>query len=272
MGFSMRPSRVLRKLRDGEIAYCFKLNLPDIRTAQIASSFGFDCIWNCMEHVPNDLAEIEAQVLACKAYNVDVMCRVKRGSYSDHILPLELDATGIMVPHIMSLEDAKNVIRMCRFHPVGRRPLDGGNTDGAYCNVSLTDYLEQANRERFIVLQIEDPEPLDQLDAICELEGFDMILFGPGDFSHSIGCAGQMDHPLIIETRERIAKVAHKHGKFAAAVGGLANRQQLIDMGYQFINVGADVVGLSNYCRDLAAGCGIETPNELVGYYGGKRE
>jgi len=268
----MRPSRVLRKLRDGEIVNCFKLNLPDIRAVQIAASFGFDCLWNCTEHVPNDLSAIEAQVAAAKAYDVDIMCRVRRGSYSDYILPLELDAAGIMVPHIMSLDDAKNVIRMCRFHPIGRRAADGGNTDAMYCNVPFAQYVEQANRERFIVLQIEDPEPLDQLDAICELDGFDVLLFGPGDFSCAIGCPGQMDHPLITETRERVVKVARAHGKFAAAVGTLANRQQLIDMGYQFINVGADVVGLSNYCRDIAAGCGIDTADSLAGYYGGKRE
>jgi len=252
MGFSMRPSRVLRKLRDGEIAYCFKLNLPDIRTAQIASSFGFDCIWNCMEHVPNDLAEIEAQVLACKAYNVDVMCRVKRGSYSDHILPLELDATGIMVPHIMSLEDAKNVIRMCRFHPVGRRPLDGGNTDGAYCNVSLTDYLEQANRERFIVLQIEDPEPMAELDEIAQVEGIDIILFGPGDFSHALGCVGQLDDPRVVEAERRVVQTAVRHGKFAGAVAGIDMLPTKVQWGFRFINVGADVLALTDYFGRIA--------------------
>ena len=271
MKFSMRPSRVLRKLRAGETVHCMKTNLIDIRAIQIISSFGFDCIWTCMEHIPNGQAVIEGQVMAAKAYDVDTLCRVRRGSYSDYILPLEMDSAGIMVPHIMSLEDAKNVIHMCRFHPIGRRATDGGNTDGAFCNIDFKEYVKQSNRERFIMLQIEDPEPLDELDAICELEGFDMLLFGPGDFSHAIGHPGEMDHPLIQKTRERIAQVARKHGKFAAAVGAPSNRQELIDMGYQFLNMGADVVGLSSYCRDIAAACGIETPNELPGYYGGKR-
>lgn len=272
MQFSMRPSRVLRKLRAGEIVHSFKLNLKDSRAAQIACSFGFDCLWLCREHTPNDLTDLEIQILAAKAFDVDVLCRVPRGSYSDYIHPLELDATGIMVPHIMSLEDAKRVIHMTRFHPIGRRAADGGNADAMFCNVDFKEYVKQANRERFIILQIEDPEPLDQLDAICELEGFDVLLFGPGDFSHAIGHPGEMDHPEIQKNRERIAKVARKHGKFAGAVGSPANRQSLIDMGYQFINVGADVTALSNHCRAIAQGCGITTPNVLSGYYGAKRD
>ncbi|MCG3148581.1 MAG: 4-hydroxy-2-oxovalerate aldolase [Verrucomicrobiae bacterium] len=266
----MRPSRVLRKLRAGEIVHCFKLNLQDLRVVQIVSSFGFDCIWTCREHTPNDLSAIEAQIATAKAYDVDVMCRVPRGSYSDYLHPLELDAAGIMVPHIMNLADAQNVVRMCRFHPIGRRAADGGNADGMFCNVPFKEYVQQANRERFIMLQIEDPEALDHLDAICELDGFDILLFGPGDFSHAIGHPGEMDHPLIQKTRERIAQVARKHGKFAGAVGSPATRQGLIDMGYQFINVAADVTALSNHCREVATACGITVANSLPGYYGTK--
>ena len=271
MKFQMRPSRVLRKLRAGEVVNVFKVNLYDVRVMQIASSFGFDCLWTCMEHVPNDHFVIETQILATKAYDVDLMCRVARGSYSDYIRPFEMDATGIMVPHVMSLADTKNIVRMTRFQPIGRRAVDGGNADGAFCNVPFIEYLEQSNRERFVVLQIEDPEPLDELEAIADVPGYDVLLFGPGDFSHGIGHPGQMDHPLILKTRERLAKAAIKYGKFAGTVGSPSSRQQLIDMGYTFLSVGADVIGMSNYCRDLATACGIETVNELSGQYGGKR-
>jgi len=270
MNQTMRRSRVLARLRAGEIASCFKLNLGDVRAAEIAAMAGFDCIWNCTEHVPNDLSVIHHQVLAAKAFDVDTLCRVRRGSYSDHILPFELDAAGIMVPHVMSLEDAKNIVRMTRFHPVGRRAADGGNADAAYCAVPFADYLEQSNRERFVILQIEDPEPLEELDALADLPGYDILLFGPGDFSHSIGAPGQMDHPEILRARERIAAAANKYGKFAGTVGAPSQKQELIDMGYTFLSLGADVVGLSLYCREMASAFGIETPNTPIVQYGGK--
>jgi 4-hydroxy-2-oxoheptanedioate aldolase len=249
----IRPSRVLRKLRAGGVVSCFKLNLSCARAAQIAAALGFDCIWTDMEHTATQWSDVEKQIMAAKAHDTDVMVRVPRGSYSDYIKPLELDAAGIMVPHCMSLADAQFVVRTTRFHPVGRRPVDGGNADGLYCNVPFRDYIQQANEERFVAIQIEDPEPLDELEPIAALEGIDMIFFGPGDFSHGIGVPGEMDHPRVQEIRRRVAQVALAHGKFAGTMGSPQNLGELLDMGYRFINMGADVIGLSGYCRELIA-------------------
>jgi len=249
----MRPSRVLAKLRAGEVACVTKLNLADARAYEIAAMSGFDCLWTCMEHVPNNWDAIEKQVMTGKAYGVDVLVRVARGGYSDYVRPLEMDATGIMVPHIMSLEDARRVVRMTKFHPVGRRPVDGGNADGAYCAIDFVQYLKEANEQRFLCVQIEDPEPLDELEAIVALEGIDIVFFGPGDFSQGIGAPGQFDHPLIDQTRRRIAELCRKHGKFAGTVGSPANLRQLIDMGYQLVSMGADVIALGQYYQTIVA-------------------
>jgi 4-hydroxy-2-oxoheptanedioate aldolase len=247
----MRPSRVLKKLRAGRVATCFKLNLADARVAEIAALAGFDCLWTDLEHVPNDLSVIEKIIWAAKSRDADVLVRVSRGGYSDYIRPLELDAAGIMVPHCMSLADAREVVRMTRFHPQGRRPVDGGNADGAYCGIDFNRYLEQANEQRMIVVQIEDPEPLEELDAIAALPGIDMLFFGPGDFSHAIGAPGVWDHPRLIEARRRVAEAAVAAGKFAGTVGSAANLDELVSLGYRFISIGADVVGLAQYCNAI---------------------
>lgn len=252
----MRKSRVLNKIRSGEVASCFKVNLKDAQVGEIVSLSGFDCVWVDLEHVGQEWSIIASHVWVTKAHDVDLMVRVPRGSYSDYVKPLEMDATGILVPHIMSVEDAKQVIRMTRFHPIGRRPIDGGNADGAYTAMDFNEYLTSANKERFIALQIEDPEPLDELEEIAQLDGFDMLFFGPGDFSQGIGAPGQWDHPLLVEARRRVAEVANKYGKFAATVGSQANLHDLLEMGYHFVSVGADVVGLKNYCQDIIGAFG----------------
>ncbi len=252
----MRQSRVLDRLRAGETVLSFKTNLADARASEIAARCGFDCVWTDVEHVPNDWTVIEQQVWATKAYDVDLLVRVARGSYSDYVRPLELDAAGIMVPHLMSAEDARQVVHMTRFHPIGRRPVDGGNADGAYCGIDFNEYLRQANEQRFIILQIEDPEPLEELDDIAAVEGYDMLLFGPGDFSHGIGKPGQWDAPEIADARRRVAEAALAHGKFAGTVGGPDNLDELVEMGYRFVNVGADVIALMAYCQDVPKRCG----------------
>lgn len=258
----MRKSKVLNKLRAGDVANCFKVNLKDAQVGEIAAISGFDCIWVDLEHIGQEWSVVASHVWATKARDIDLMVRVPRGSYSDYIKPLEMDATGILVPHVMGVEDAKKVIHMTRFHPIGRRPIDGGNADGAYAAMDFNDYLESANRERFIALQIEDPEPLDDLEAIAQLDGCDMLFFGPGDFSQGIGAPGEWDHPLLVETRKRVAEVANQYGKFAATVGTVDNFDTLKAMGYHFISVGADVVGLGDYCRKIvnAISAGTEGP------------
>lgn len=259
---NMRPSRVLRQMRAGQVATCTKLNLSDPRNVELAAMCGFDCIWIDMEHVPNSMKDVESTVRAAKIHDVDVLTRVSKGCYSDIVRPLEADSAGIMVPHLMSLDEAKQIVYYTKFHPIGRRPLDGGNADGAYCLVNAKDYIRQANEERFTVVQIEDPEPLSQLDDICRLPGIDMIFFGPADFSQGIGDPCGND-PRIDEARRLIAATARKYGKFAGTVGSTGNFDALVEMGYTFISVGADVVALSKYYEQIAGAVSNRTIREV---------
>ena len=103
------------------------------------------------------------------------------------------------------------------------------------------------------MIQIEDPEPMKDLDAICALEGIDIVFFGPGDFSQGIGAPADFSNPELLEARRLVAETAIKHGKFAGTVGSPANVKELYGMGYRFISVGADVVGLVNYFKEMAA-------------------
>ncbi|MBE6884602.1 MAG: aldolase [Ruminococcaceae bacterium] len=247
----MRKSRVLRQMRNGQVATSIKLNLSDPRNVEIAAMSGFDCIWIDLEHVPNNMTSVEDTVRAAKIYDVDVLTRVSKGCYSDFIRPLEGDSTGIMVPHLMSLEEAKQIVYYTKFHPIGRRPIDGGNADGKYCLVDPLDYIKEANEERFTVVQIEDPEPVAELEEICALPGIDMIFFGPADFSQGIGDPSGKD-PEIDRVRRLVAKTARKYGKFAGTVGGPGNFDALVEMGYTFINTGADVIALCDYYRNIA--------------------
>ena len=250
----LRESKVLKKIRAGEVAYSFKLNLYDARVAEIAAMSGIDCLWVDMEHVPSDYIELENIIRAAKIYDVDVLTRVAKGSYNDFIRPLEADSTGIMIPHLMSLEEAKKIVYYTKFHPIGRRPIDGGNADGKYCLVDTMDYITEANAQRFNVVQIEDPEPVAELEEICALPGIDMIFFGPADFSHALGLPHDIMNPETRRVRAMVAECARRHGKMAGTVGGLGNRQELVDEGFNFINLGADVVALTSYFGNIVKG------------------
>lgn len=243
---ALRKSRLLAILRNGGVAPCMKLNTVDPRVVEIAGFAGFPVAWLCHEHVPNDWLNLEHQIRAAKLHDMDTIVRVAKGSYSDFVKPLESDATGIMVPHVTSADEARQIVEWTRFHPLGKRPIDGGNADGQFCRAGTSDYLANGNQERFIILQIESPEGLAQVDAIAAVPGFDILHFGPGDFSHRIGQTFQPDHPEVKRARAQIARAARQHGKFAMSQP-IAPFAELFAEGYQMISVGADVMGLNEY-------------------------
>lgn len=250
--YPMRKSRVLKKIREGGVVSCFKTNLIDPRVIEMFAMAGLDCVWLCAEHVPIDYLVLENMIRAAKIYDMDAIVRARRGSYSDHIVGFEMDAAGVMVPHVMGLEDAKEVVRMTKFPPLGRRAVDGGNADGRFCRVPPAEYVKTANEERFVICQIEDPEAVPDIEAMAELPGVDMLLFGPGDFSVAIGKPGQPNAPEVREVLVRVAKAARAAGKAAMAVGSPETLKELVDMGYNVINLGADVVPLAEYADSLA--------------------
>ena len=245
-----RPSRVLARLRAQQLPTVFKINLSEPRVIEIAGLSGVDAVWLCTEHVPNDWIGLENQIRAARIHNIDTLVRVGRGSYSDYIRPLEADATGIIVPHVANADEARQIVDWVRFHPIGKRAMDGGNIDGKFCILPLDEYIRHSNHERVIVLQIESPEALEHVEAIAAVPGFDAILFGPGDFSHRIGKPGQINDPQVVAARKRVAKAARAAGKYAMSAGLIAPFPALIAEGYQIFNVGADVIGLAGYIRD----------------------
>ena len=244
-----RSSKLLGKLRQGAITTVLKINLADPRVVEIAGLCGADCVWLCNEHVPTDWIGLENQIRAARVHGMDSLVRVSRGSYSDYIRPIEADATGIIVPHVGTADEARQVVEWVRCHPVGKRALDGGNVDGLFCLLPIEDYIRQNNSERIIVLQIESPEALESVEEIAAVPGYDILLFGPGDFSHRIGQAGKMEATEVVSARKRVAAAARKHGKFAMTAGLIAPFEELVAEGHRVFNVGADVIGLSGYFK-----------------------
>ncbi len=252
----MRASRILRRIRAGKVARVLKLNTLDPIVAEIFAQSGLDAVWLCMEHVPLSFEAASHAVRAAKISDVDTLIRVSRGGYSDYVRALEIDATGLIVPHVMDAADAARVRDMTKFAPLGRRAVDGGNADGRYTRVRLDDYLVTANNERLVLHQIEDPSAVAELEEIAALPGVDGLFFGPGDYSVATGIPGRIWDEEIDLVRRRVAEVARRHGKIAATVCGTDRIGEMADMGYNLLSVGADVVALAQYSDEAVAAFG----------------
>jgi len=117
-----------------------------------------------------------------------------------------------------------------------------------------TDYLEKANDEICVVLQIETLVGLRNIKEIVAVEGVDAVFIGPSDLSAAMGFVGNPGHPDVVAAIEEAFKVIHALGKQA---GVLAVTKELADKyvqaGARFIGVGVDAALLANATRQLAA-------------------
>jgi 4-hydroxy-2-oxoheptanedioate aldolase len=110
-------------------------------------------------------------------------------------------------------------------------------------SLPLTEYLRVANQQTFIVIQLEHQQAVDRADEIAAVDGVDVIMLGPGDFSILSGIPCQYDHDLVRTAWEKLAAAASRHGKhWGGPAFSTDHARQLLDMGARFICHSADIV------------------------------
>ncbi|NUQ64360.1 MAG: aldolase [Pirellulales bacterium] len=243
----MRRSRVKAKLRKNEPVLITVLHLTDPSLFEMTSLMGFDGIWMDMEHHGYTVETAGSLMRAARVGCSDIIARPAKGEFMRMLRMLEAGAQGIMYPRCDDAAEAAEVVRWAKFAPAGARGFDGGNPDMPYCTMPIDRYVREANEETFIITQIESPEALEQADEIAAVEGVDILMLGPADFSILSGIPGQFDHPLLGDARRKIAAAAKKHGKHWGCPSGSAEMtKQLLEMGARFICHMADIVLVKN--------------------------
>ena len=237
----MRRSKTLEKLRAGQTVMCLKNTFVNADIVEMMGYIGIDVCWICNEHLGINPENLKNIIRAGRAADIDVMVRRPFGYYDDMIQPLEMGAAGLMIPHCASAEMAREVVKAAKFHPIGKRGVDGVSGDSYFGSTTGVEYMETANRETFIMAQIEDAEAIDQIDAIGAVEGIDILFVGPADLSHSLGVPNQFKHPKVQDAISKIIEAARKHNKWCGTPGlDDAYTVDLIRRGVNFITFGGD--------------------------------
>ncbi len=238
----MRQSRVLKKLRAGEFVITANVNrVAEPWLAEVIGRIGFDVIWFDMEHRAFGYDKIDGVSLACRSTGIDLMVRVLKTGYTSPMRALEFGANGILVPHCLSVEEARQWVEWVRFPPLGRRGFDGAGADADYALADPKEYLAHANDEVFLALQVEDKECVEVVDEIASVPGVDLLFVGPGDLSISYGVPFQFDHPLVQSAIDRVASAALKAGKWwGIPTGSPEQAQSYLDRGARLITAGND--------------------------------
>jgi 4-hydroxy-2-oxoheptanedioate aldolase len=244
----MRLSTVKAKLAGNEPVLLTTLHLTDPSLYELASLMGFDGIWMDMEHHGYALETALTLMRAARvAAGVDIMVRPAKGEFMRLGRMLEAGAQGIMYPRCDDAAEARQVVTWSKFTPLGRRGFDGSNPDMPYCTLPIDSYIREANAQTFIVIQIEDQHALENAGAIAEVEGVDVLLLGPADFSILGGFPGDFAHPRLQDAVKRIAAAANATGKhWGVPVGSVEQAKKLLDQGARFLCHGADIIMIKN--------------------------
>lgn len=239
----MRTSRVRAKLRSDLPVLIPALALNDAAIFELASLMGFDGLWVDVEHRTHSLESVAGLMRAARVGRSDIIARPAKGEFMRMGRLLEAGAQGIMYPRCDNAAEAREVVKWAKFPPLGKRGIDGGNADVPYCSMPVAQYIKEANEQTFIVIQIEDPTAMAHVEEIAAVDGVDVIMLGPGDYSSLSGFPGQMDHPKMIEAISRVAEAVAKAGKhWGIPVASLEIARKYIAMGARFLPHGADIL------------------------------
>lgn len=238
----MRKSKVLAKIRSGQLArICSAGHLLPFYI-RYAAHYNYDGIWLDLEHRTMDSREVQAFISACHYNNIDCMVRTQTTGRSHLYHYLEDGATGLMVPFVSSMTTARQIVEAAKFPPLGNRGVDGAGLDNDYY-IGTADknnaYYEDANRETFIVAQIETLEALENLEAIASIKGLDCLFVGPADMGLRLSAG--LSSLNINDVNERVASIAKQNGlAWGTTAGSVEDLLRHRKLGAQIIPWGSD--------------------------------
>jgi 4-hydroxy-2-oxoheptanedioate aldolase len=204
---------------------------------------GFEAVWFDQEHAGVSIAQIEQASLAARAQGLDSFVRLAPTDYATVMRPLEAGAGGVMAAQVRSAEQARDIVRWAKFHPRGLRGYNGLGVDGRFGLLKTPEYIEQANRDVFIAIQIEHFQAVDEIEEIAAVPDVDVLFLGPADLSQSMGIPGEWEHPRVWAAIERVAAAAKKNGiHWAIVPKDVLHGRRCVEMGCRMLSIGFDTL------------------------------
>jgi 4-hydroxy-2-oxoheptanedioate aldolase len=209
--------------------------IPSAVATQAIASAGADWIVIDMEHGPIDFAALHAMIAATHGTACAPMVRVPEISEVHVKKALDLGAEGICFPLARTPDDVRRAVASMRYPPQGKRGW-GPFIAHSRWDVPLLEYAKGPALETVSMVLIETVDALQNIDAICAVEGVDCFVVAPFDLSTELGVSGQFDHPLMMEAVARIESAVHRAG---IPLGGFAFTQEaaraMIARGYRLL-------------------------------------
>ena len=201
---------------------------------------GFDWAVLDMEHTPIDLSTLVSMLQATLG---TPMVPIVRVPWNDTVMVkrvLDAGATTVLFPFIQNADEAARAVAATRYPPEGVRGMAAMSRASKFG--TTPNYLTTANAGQGVILQIETPQAMAQLEAIAGVPGVDALFLGPGDLAGTMGLPGQTGHASVVAAMEDAAVRAHKVGKpIGTVVGTIEQVQHFRAKGYDFVGLASDL-------------------------------
>jgi 4-hydroxy-2-oxoheptanedioate aldolase len=231
------------KLEAGQLALGVGIRLT--RSVEIAKAMavaGFDWLFLDMEHGVMSLEACAQLSTAALDAGIAPIARVPNGEYAIATRALDNGTLGIVVPHVDSAAEAREVVNRLKYPPVGHRSMGGIGPHYGLRSASIGEQAQALNAANLTVVMLETPTAIANADEIAAVPGVDVLLIGTNDLCAEMGIPGDFANERVADAYRATTAACKKHGKYAGLGGVYAEdlMSRYIAMGVQFILGGQD--------------------------------
>ena len=231
-------------LKQGKVV--FGPMISEIRSPGMAVLFaraGFDFFFVDMEHSCFTMETVSDYIVSARAAGIPIIVRpTTRTAHEALSRPLDSGASGLLVPQIQTVEDVHNVVKCCRYQPVGERGMALARQHTFFEGGDTVETMARLNEEVLIALQIEHREAIENLPEILSVPGIDVAYVGPSDLAASLGKPGQSGDPEVDGAIRHMIDVCNEKGVIPGIhTGSVDKAKYWIDQGMKMVGFGTDI-------------------------------
>lgn len=231
------------RLREGRPLIGALLQMPLPEVAEIYAHAGYDWLFVDLEHSPME-ARQALDIITAVDSRVPCVVRVPWNDEAHIKKALDIGATGIIVPLVNTVEDAQRAVDRCKYPPQGVRSV--GITRAQRFDLDFDGYMQRANDEVAVIVQIEHVEAARNIEAILDVPGIDGVFVGPFDLSGSMGKPGRINDPEVQQAIRDIIRACEKRDIARCIYAhSAAHAKTYLEQGYRVIGLCTDYITLA---------------------------
>lgn len=231
-----------------------------VEIARVMKTAGYDFLFIDLEHGAMSTETAYSISVAALDAGIAPLVRVPYGELAMATRCLDAGALGVVIPHVDTADDAREMVNSFRFAPLGRRSIGGAYPQFGFASAPATEVVSKLNDATLVVAMIETPTAVANAEQIAAVKGIDVLLMGTNDLCLELGIPGKLDDERVVAAVDTVVAACRKHGKWPG-LGGVYGRdlmKRYIGRGMRFVLAGNDISLLLTAAQEqagFARGC-----------------